>query len=323
MTGPPVQSAKRMLKAKFSYAKALDDSEFFGWDLQAVLIEYQTRKGGLRTDGVLDYATQVALGTVVKRKSTLGTIFTVQGTGVDMNTGYPADLARELLGDWYWQPVGNYPAAAFPMGPSVQQGRAQLIMDIRNHPGRIVLAGYSQGAIVVSLVWLLDILPKDGVLHDRLGDVVAAITWGNPCRELAVANGNKFAGWPVPDGRGISDTRLTNTPAWWMDFAHGANSQWGRDIYTDTPNTAAGDDMTAIYRVVQNVSGIVGPGSLAVRVAAMLTNPMVEIPAAIQAIYFGGQFIAYNPPTLPHVNYDIAPAVDYMRSVTAQLRAAA
>lgn len=324
MTGAPVQKAKRVLRKKFSYAKPLDDTLFFDWTLQAVLQHYQEAKNAtgykpeLRADGVLDWATQIALGMVDPPKPrSVGTLFTVHGTGQadPLGPGYPADAARAVLDVWNWQPVGNYPAQAFPMGPSVELGRAELKLQIRNHPGKIALAGYSQGAIVTSLVWQHDICDPRGELHDRVGDVVASVTWGNPCRERGKANGNRASGVPVPEGRGISDDRLVDTPDWWMDFAHGGNSPFGRDIYTDTPDSDAGEHMTAIYKFVQNVSGFIGPRSLLEQFGEMFDNPLVEIPAAFQAIYFGGQFVATQPfATYPHCNYDLAPAIQFLRS---------
>lgn len=321
MTGLPIRRAKAELFRKFSYAKNLDGTEFFDPELERVLIQYQRAKNGsgykpvLRTDGVLDYATQVALGIITPPKPrTVGTLFTVAGTGADMWTGYPADVGRFCEDVWFFQPVA-YPAQPFPMGNSVQQGRAELKRLIRERPGKIALAGYSQGAIVTSLTYLLDIRDPRGELHDRLDDVVASVTWGNPCREQGKANGNLRAGIPVPEGRGIADTLLTDTPDWWLDFAHGANSAPGRDIYTDTPNDDAGEHMTAIFRVVQDVSGFIGPNSLMEQFSEMFTNPGTELPAVFQAIYFGGAFVATQPfATYPHCCYDVKPAVTFLRS---------
>ncbi|WP_132855842.1 cutinase family protein, partial [Mycobacteroides abscessus] len=160
-------------------------------------------------------------------------LFTVAGTGAGWDAGYPADLARAVLDLFRWQGIG-YPAAAFPMGQSVDAGIAELLRQMklrldRFPAAKFVLVGYSQGAIVTS--------------------IIGAVTYGNPCREVGVANGNRAAGWPVPAGRGIGDDRLVGTPAWWYDYAHGANSVWGRDIYTDTPDDKTGEMMTAVYRV--------------------------------------------------------------------------
>ena len=321
MSGLPVQAAKKALFRKFSYAKNLDETTFFDWELQRVLSIYQKAKnqGGhtprLRTDGVLDYATQQALGLIAPPKpKQMGTIFTVSGTGADMWSGYPADVGRFVEDKWFFQPV-NYPAATFPMGVSVQQGRAELKRLIRERPGRIALAGYSQGAIVTSLTWMLDIADPRGELHDRVDDVVASVTWGNPCRELGRANGNLLAGLPIPEGRGIADVRLTDTPDWWLDFAHGGNSRMGRDIYTDTPDDASGEYMTAIFRVVQDVSGFVGPAGLVNQLGELAANPAVELPAMLRAIYFGGAFVTTQPfATAPHCLYDVQPAVRFLRS---------
>jgi hypothetical protein len=64
--------------------------------------------------------------------------------------------------------------------------------------GPVVLIGYSQGAICASHFWRDVILNPNGACHNRVNDVIAAITWGNPCRAPGVANGNVFAGWPTP-----------------------------------------------------------------------------------------------------------------------------
>lgn len=334
MTGPTVQAAKRKLKAKFSYAKQLDDTDYFGDDLKAVLVEYQTRMNAsnpglnLRTDGVLDYATQKALGMVAPPSPPpkVGTLFTVQGTGVDMWTGYPADVARAVEADWEWQPIGNYPADPFPMWQSILKGIAELRVQLRRHnnltPGRkIALAGYSQGGIVVSWVFKHDIVDPKGQLHDLLPYVVAAVTWGNPMREQGKANGNQFANWVVPEGRGILYDRLENTPDFWLDFAHGANSEWGRDMYTDVEPGARGDDESAICDVVMMQTLWSGPLSVLKRLVSLSQNPMVDGIALIMAVYDAGMFFGRG--TGPHVNYDINPAIDYLRGVARSLRAAA
>lgn len=316
MTGEPIAAAKRALRRKFSYAQSLDDTPIFTLDLRNVLAQYQTRKGGLRTDGVLDWATQVALGIHQPGKQkTVGTLFTCAGTYADMWTGYPADVARAVEDVWYFQPV-HYPAAVFPMGPSVDTGRAELCRLIREKPGKIALAGYSQGAMVISAAWKHDILSPRGILHDRLADVVAAVTWGNPCREAGVAHGNSRAGIPIPEGRGIASDRLENTPQWWLDFAHGSNSGMGQDIYTATPdNPDAAEHMEMVFRLVQGAPGWWGPNSIFEQVAEIVMDPGREIPAVIKAVWEGGMFVlAGDFPTAPHCNYDLRPAVEFLRS---------
>ena len=59
------------------------------------------------------------------------TILTWQGTGADMWTGFPAQTASAAQqanpNVFYWQPVGNWPAATYPMGPSVAAGNSARV----------------------------------------------------------------------------------------------------------------------------------------------------------------------------------------------------
>lgn len=235
----------------------------------------------------------------------MGTLFTVQGTGVDMWTGYPADTARQLTDVWRWQPVGNYPASVFPMNTSVAQGRAELVRLIRATPGAFALAGYSQGAIVTSQVYKHDLADPAGVLHDRLSDVVSGVTWGNPMREA----GHTFPGdFHRPTGRGIAGDRLAGTPRWWRDYAHKG------DIYTDTPNDDTGQVQTFIYNVVMaNWAG--SPDSIAAQVSQVTGASLGETLVVTRAVLDGLGFVLATPPTAQHINYDITPAVEYLRSV--------
>jgi len=326
MSGQTVREAKRVLRVKFSYAKGLDSSDLFTEELRTVLAEYQRRKNAannlsLRTDGILDWSTQVALGVInpnpPAEKPKKGVILTVQGTFVDMWTGYPADTARAVQDLFYWQPIGNYDAQAFPMKPSYDQGIEELVVQCRKHAGKPkVLAGYSQGAIVTSRVLKHEVLNPAGRLHDLKDEFVGGVTWGNPDRELGIANGNAFAGWPVPEGRGITDDRLDGTPDWWLDFAHGANSQWKRDLYTDAPNDEAGVDMTTIWRLVENVT-ISSLTGLMVNLLDAVQKPMEQIVPMFRAVLYAGAFFFSG--TGPHVNYDIDPAVRYLRQLGSKI----
>lgn len=321
-SGKPVALTKEKLRAKFSYAQALDGSELFGEDLRFVLSGFQVRKnmGGylpvLRTDGVLDYATQVALGVVVPRPEVKPVLFTVQGTGANMWSGYPADVARRVLDLYDWQPIGNYPAEAFPMQPSIDKGVAELCLQIEQYgdrfPGRkMALSGYSQGAIVTSLVWKHHVEPPGGSLHRFKDRFIASVTWGNPARELGVAHGNAAAGWPVPEGRGITFDRLVDTPSWWFDYAHGANSAWGRDVYADVPDGPVGENMSAVWPIVASVK----PMMLFKRLSELATDgDIADWGAVAAAVLYAGAFFIAKTPTEPHINYNIEPAVQYLRS---------
>jgi len=330
--GPIVAKAKAKLRAKFSYAKSLDNSELFDAALQFALITYQTRKNmdgyapPLRTDGVLDYSTQVALGLVVVSAPDKPMLFTAQGTGVDMFTGYPADVARAVLDVYQWQPLGSWPATAFPMEQSYKQGIEELRVQVRNWCPRngsrkCAFIGYSQGAIVTSLFFKHEVQPIGSEFHYLLEQnrIITSVTFGNPCRQGGVANGNDFAGWPKDDSGGIGDDCMINTPAWWYDFAHTANSPWGRDVYTATPYGTVGADMRAIWPIVKNVDVT----KLFIRLGTMLSNPAAELYAAVMAILYAGMFFIGNPPTGPHINYDAQPAIDVLRLAAKSTKGAA
>ncbi|WP_094360020.1 peptidoglycan-binding domain-containing protein [Mycobacterium marinum] len=311
-TGETVAAMKDFLRRKFSYAAGLAPDDIYDDAMVAVVVEMQARYG-LPASGIMNYATQLRCGFVKPRQPTheRGTLFTCQGTGVDMWTGPPADTARAVTDLYFWQPVGNWPAAPFPMGPSIDAGRAELNVQIDAHPGDISMAGYSQGAMVVALTYMRDILPADGRLHHRLPDVKRVVTWGNPCRQQGKANGNKQAGWPIPEGHGVNDWLLTETPDSWLDYAHGANSPWGRDFYTDVQGDW-GEDCTAICKFVMGQNIFAGPDSLLAQVIELVQRPIPETIAMFQAIINAGMFFAAQ--TGPHLNYDIGPAIAYLRS---------
>jgi len=325
MSGVPVRDAKRKLKQKFSYAKQLDDSEYFGDDLKVALTQFQVKKNAanklaLRTDGVLDWSTQVALGVINPNppgpRPKRGVILTLHGTGVSMWDGYPADTARRLEDLLYWQPC-FYPATPFPMKQSYDVGINELVNQCRIHAGKPkILAGYSQGAIVTSRVLTQEVFNPAGRLHDLKHEFVAGVTWGNPDRELGVAHGNRFAGWPVPQGRGITQDRLANTPSWWLDFAHGANSPWKRDLYTDVPDDDAGEIMQAMWKIIENVN-IMGVNGLLEQFVEMFERPLVEIVALFRSVLYAGMFFFSG--TGPHISYNIEPAVQYLRGVAKNL----
>ena len=271
------------------------------------------------------------------------TILTWQGTGVDMWTGFPAQVASAAQNAhptvFYWQPVGNWPAAAYPMGPSVAAGVAegQRLLTQVHTSGPVVLIGYSQGAICASHFWRDVILNPNGACHNRVNDVIAAITWGNPCRAPGVANGNVFAGWPTPKKldrvvtggiAGPDDLTPAQTPAFWYDFVNTLAGTDNRDIYTDCPvgptpatkEAPAGAIETQIYNIVQQATA---PDVFAiVRDVLKLVGPrgFAQALAITEAIVNGGLFTAAGS-NAAHYTYDIAPAITYLQQLGASLAA--
>lgn len=275
-------------------------------------------------------------------------VMTVSGSNTDMwNTAppQPAGVASALAAAFpnlfYWQPVGNYPASVFPMGPSVDAGVAELnrLCTQVNPPdgqpsypdNSIILLGYSQGAIVVCK-FLQTIAWQNPQLANR---IVAVAVWGNPLRLPGFASGNQFAGWPLPgnvDGvvtGGISGPACLmpadvaphlSAPVthFWGDFVNTIGN--GNDIYTDAPigtdpwNNEAdpGRIETEIYNIVQNANS---PDIFAIlREALRLVNPtttVAEIIAITEAIYNGGMFLVAGP-TAAHYTYDTTPIYNFV-----------
>lgn len=332
MAGAPVQEAKRRLrKIAASYAGHLDDTTFFGSDFTAALGEYQTRKNAdgykpaLRTDGILDWATQKAMGLVGSTPAPQApavrvVIFTVSGTGAPWDIGYPIDIANAQDKSRVTVQGIGYPAATFPMGRSVDVGVAELVNQMQKHLDRdpltkFILIGYSQGAIVTSRV-LKRMMGGDLTrYYDRC---IAGVTFGNPLREK-----NKYVGDTNPGGQGLDPKPLTGTPSWWYDYATVG------DIYSSGPGNddlEALEYMTAIYLAVQGHL-LTGKDNITEQLIELFMNPFKEAPPAMKAIASGLGFVAQNPPTAPHIEYHIREcvpgvthyehALDYVRRVVA------
>ena len=254
-------------------------------------------------------------------------LITVNGTAVPdpFGPGFAADLGRELdrvaEGLYYWQPIG-YPAATFPMRPSIEAGRQAVNLQIDNNPHRkIAMSGYSQGALVVNGVWRDDILNPDGRLHHRLGDVLAIINYGDPMRCPGVANGNKYAGQPMPKKlsghttggiAGPGCLTKAETPDFLLSFANDG------DLYAAAPvgdnpweqETEVGHNETMIYEAVMDFDGE-DIMALMKEFVEILSMPLTQVIPLVQAIWNGLTFLGQGP-RAPHWTYDIRPGVRYL-----------
>lgn len=266
-------------------------------------------------------------------------VITVNGTGVPdpFGPGFAGDVGRafawnpwdaiaaELDGTRYdttagWQPIG-YPAATFPMWPSINAGRAEVNRQIGRRPKGtpLFLSGYSQGAIVTGKVWSEDILAPDGVHHDRLPDVRGIINFGDPLRSPGIAHGNTVAGLPQPtklDGSitggiaGKHDLKPDQTPDFLLSCALDGDlyaaapvnsDPWSHEANTGTIETAIYD--IVLFRSPMSLFEIVDI------IAALFTNPINEIIAIVQAIINGITFAAAGTHA-PHWQYQ--PFVPHM-----------
>lgn len=318
---PEVRKIKDFMRRMYrSYAGHLADTELYDREMTDVVYVMQ---GKLRdagklpaelVNGIIGATTKVAMGylkaTTVDIRPML---FTVCGTAVPWWVGPDADTARAVENQYKWQPIG-YPAQAFPMGPSINDGKQKLRDQFYVHRTQIesngfAMASYSQGAVVASEVWQQDIKPLNGSLHWAYEHFRKAVTWGNPSREMNRAwddNSSEEVAPANTSGVAYVDDRLKDTHPAWRDYAH------KRDLYTTGSNDAAGQDKTAIWRIVRGEKYFIGPDTLLEQFLEVAQQPLVGAIGAFKAMLDAGMFFGRG--MTPHMNYNIGPAIDYLRA---------
>ncbi|AGK85970.1 lysin B [Mycobacterium phage Chy4] len=249
-------------------------------------------------------------------------LFTVHGTGQPdpLGPGLPADTARDVLDIYRWQPIGNYPAAAFPMWPSVEKGVAELILQIElkldaDPYADFAMAGYSQGAIVVGQVLKHHILPPTGRLHRFLHRLKKVIFWGNPMRQKGFVHSDEWI-HPVaaPDTLGILEDRLENLEQYGFevrDYAHDG------DMYASIKEDDMHEYEVAIGRIVMKASGFIGGrDSVVAQLIELGQRPITEGIALAGAIIDALTFFARSRmgDKWPHL-YNRYPAVEFLRQI--------
>lgn len=325
MSGPTVKTAKEILRRKYrSYAGGLDDGEYFGADLKAVLAEYQRRRNSerwtppLRTDGILDYNTQDSLG-MIAHAPVKPIMFTVEGHMSNMFAGPVADTAAALEreGLCRHQPIGyNCTALPFDNESGVKElarlvGSTVMDNGVPFLPGTPwALGGFSQGGIVISYFYF-DYLAPGKPLNWRLADLRGVLAYGNPCRQTGhVAPWARS--WVTKTGtHGLDPYRrfgvpgYPTTPANWMEVYRGG------DIFAENGSDKASAVKAAVYQAVM-ADFFSNPFSLAAQIADLFATPIPEIMAIIMAIISGVTFLADNPS--PHYSpYNISGGIDWMR----------
>lgn len=255
-----------------------------------------------------EYGIQTILGGIPVVPTVL---LTLQGTGMPdpEGPGYPADLARQLVADrpdlFVWQPVGNWPASAFPMKSSYTQAVTELVrlMTTVWHGWNFILIGYSQGAIATSIV-LQRMMTGD--LGFYLPHMTAGVTWGNPMREYM----HTLPGGIDNGGQGIVLPNNKNTPERWWDFADDSAMAGspGDDLYCKCGKGGT-DISTADERAVWDIVNTGNPVNLAKAIAMLLLHPDFTggygaAKAALQALGF---FVAHG--IRPHTAYQFVDPV--------------
>ncbi|AIS74089.1 lysin B [Mycobacterium phage Anubis] len=310
-TGGLVSRWQKTMLARFqAYAKAYDGGPlrvdgYFGYDDADVQREYE-RRTHQTVDGEVSDADLRALGLEAAKRW----LFTVHGTGMPdpLGPGLPADTARAVLDKYTWQPIGNYPAAVFPMWPSIQAGRTELRNQIAAKAGEVNLAGYSQGAVVVGQVLKHDIMDPKGSLHHRLGDVRKVVMWGNPMRQKGIAHDDrwihKVAG---PDTYGILEDRLEGldkAPFEVRDYAH------EDDMFASVRDDDIHEYQIAIAKIVMTATDFwQGPNSLVAQLTELGQRPLPEGIALANSILDALKFA-----TNTAHGYNIGPAIEFLRS---------
>ena len=317
-----IRRLKAHLRKKFSYCAALRDTTLYDQQMVDAVVEMQRRyhaagtlKAGAYTPGIVNVETKIVCGFLPRPLvDTRPVLFTVCGTGVPWWVGPDADTARAVEDKYLWQPIG-YPARPVPMGPSIAAGRDELYVQMVKHRTRIerhgcALAGYSQGAIVISETWTEDITPEGGRLAWVRPHVRKAVTWGNPSRERGKAWPD--AGGPPagPTTSGVTGRLMTDTPDWWRDYAHRG------DLYTDATGEAA-ENRTAVWQIIRDGNIARGPDSLLrqflelsgiVADAGQVAETTALFKAMLDALTFFGKR------TGPHLNYSTSEAIAYLRA---------
>lgn len=204
----------------------------------------------------------------------------VQGTGSPgpYDWGFPQDIANALSDPWadilaqfVGSDVGNiydvhrtaYPAATVQMGSSVQVGRNVVRDIIRSLAtgSKVVLSGYSQGALVTDFV-IMDFYA--GMFPGI--ELLCCVNFGDPMRSPGICRGNEVAGLPVPKKlngfvtggiAGPADLRPEQS-----DLVLSCNNDG--DLYGVAPvgltpwiaENGIGHDETLIFNLVQDFNGV-------------------------------------------------------------------
>ena len=294
------------------------DTDQFGPRAASWQKEYERRIGEPQ-DGVVSDDNLRALGIPVPR-NTRPVFFTVHGTGVadPLAPGLPADTARAVLDLCDWQPIGNYPAAAFPMWPSITKGQAELQYqagggdDGRWKDRDIWLAGYSQGAIVVGQFLKHDVMDPNGAYHYLLPRIKKVVFWGNPMRQKGIV---AFDQWihevADADSHGILDDRLEgleNAPFQVRDYGQ------RKDIYACNHDTDTDEYKRSICKIIMRATDFWnGPDSIVHQLIELGQRPLQEGIAMAQAIWQAGGFFTALGINSPHA-YNMYPAIDFLRA---------
>lgn len=198
---------------------------------------------------------------------------------------------------WSVTKVG-YPAAVFPMLPSINTGVDKTVQGIKNLPAgtKFALGGQSQGAAVMSLVMKNHLQNSSSEIYNRRNDFIGAVMFGNPCRQtdklwpaFTSVNGNTYAGGTFSGRFDVDNSttgghgplpasyRMTNTPTTWFEFVGQRNAPL--DPVTCCGDTTNGTNLQSLASDFINLTfellvGLVFNSAKQTALAKLLSYPM-------------------------------------------------
>ncbi len=321
---PKVAEIQKFLAGKFaSYAGDLVATGTYDQATADVVAEMQTRYG-LPVTGVFDYASQVKSG-FVKASAPAPAIrplfVSVEGHLSNMFAGPVADTgaALEREGLCNHQPTG-YQNGSIPFdnASGVNElarffGQGVLDSGVPFPLGtKYVLAGFSQGAIVVT-DFIANFLQPGQVHAPRAKDCLGILMYGNPCRSAgSVAPWSRAQAGP-PENAGLDPIARLDLLGIDLPFPIMDVYRKG-DIFSDNEPTVEGEIKAAIYQAVARGDLFSDPFSICAQIAQAFVVPVDYVIGAFQAIVSGIGFLATQPS--PHYSpYDIGGGINWARDL--------
>jgi len=183
-----------------------------------------------------------------------------------------------------------YPATLLNGLSSIKAGVKFIVNDILTKPAgtKFAVGGYSQGGAVAHL--LIKETRAGGLLESRANDLVAAVTFGAPTRELnhTYPGSSGYSGafdvdGSTTGGHGMypAELRMTNTPSWCWDF-------------TMPMEIASGVGDSALGQSITNATGA----------SLYAFGPIGQIAGLLAATFFGALTNTITSPAANHVITD-------------------
>jgi peptidoglycan hydrolase-like protein with peptidoglycan-binding domain len=275
-------------------------------------------------NGILNYATQVALGYVKAAPKVKPVFVTVEGHMSDMWSGPVADTAHALSneGRVYWQPIGyNSNALPFDNRSGVEElariFRSTTLDDGTPFPAgtKSIIGGFSQGGIVVYDFVTSYLLPGQELAW-RTPDVLGQLAYGNPNRQTG-----SIAPWSVAQAGdrstgGLDPKRRYGLPGNPDAPPFPLMDVWRRgDIFTDNETGRSGQVKAAVYEAVARSDFFGNEFSILAAIADLFKVPLEQVVAIFQAIISGIKFLASGDAKPHYSPFDISGGLNWARSL--------